>query len=315
MIGQQTHHKGDEIEDRRHDNEDESIEKPADKWSNHRRACPQIHQALDGGPTNHRFRAHKNDGRAERQCKPFGIDERVHRRAEVGEEPAKCRENLFALPAIARHRDTHAMDESLSGMGSVLWRLLGSPLIACGSTLSGESSHQAIGEQTYRVTFVERPHGHRSCRGDRQFRDDRVEAHPRFGIGVDIQENKEAILTTGLIDLAAQSSCARGRFPMDAARVVAWGVIAYSRDAQRIFKEATWRGTLAKWMPRGQAKGLDRRDQWVDQERFTRSHPFFAYKPAKWVTAAHGCWAKGIDPASAAAEPVAPRHTLERPER
>src|SRR6266699_792981 len=60
---------------------------------------PKIHQALDRFLAQHCCRTDEDDGRPKREGETFGIDERVHRRAKIGQEPAKRREDLFALLA------------------------------------------------------------------------------------------------------------------------------------------------------------------------------------------------------------------------
>src|SRR5947207_6868277 len=143
----------------------------------------------------------------------------------------------------------------------------------------------------------------------------RVEAHPGLLIGIDVQEKEEAILAAGLIDLAAQFASTCGRLPVNAARVVTQRVLTYPSDAQGIFEQAARGGTLTKGMARGQAKGLDGRDQRVDQQRLTDLHPLLAREPAKGVATTGGRRPEGIDATGSTTEPVAARHALEGPER
>src|SRR5579885_1560051 len=102
---------------------------------------------------------------------------------------------------------------------------------------------------------------------------------------------------------------------MHPAQVISRLPRAYPDYSCRVFQQATRRSMFAEGMARGQAKALDRHDEWIYQHGILIFQVLLAGEQSKRIAAAQGQRSQGKNPTGRAADLIAAGHALVPPER
>lgn len=203
------------------------------------------------------FGADVDNRRSEREARCFARDDVVHGVAVVGQKAGEAIEEPRGLLRARGGWDAQAercrglrssqrqVSIEVSGRGSGLW------LLRWGGRshmLTVEFGHGdvTVGIETDSVALIQGPHADRSRRGDDQLNQNGIVAHERTGEGACFEEDGQRMARGRLIHLALQRAGARGRFPVDAARLITWLIGADAGDAEGVFQQAARRLVLAE---------------------------------------------------------------------